>query len=356
MCCYAIENTERKGYFMKLQVPENYQPLLGLRDTEVAIKKLKDYFETALAYELYLTRVSAPLFVKPETGLNDNLNGTERPVSFDLLDDNGANVEVVHSLAKWKRKTLATYGFGVGEGIYTQMKALRPDEDSLSPIHSVYVDQWDWEKVINETTERSLATLKQTVQSIYKGIKETEAFVSESYGLTPFLPDDIKFVHSEELRKMYPDFSAKQREKAIAQEYGAVFLIGIGGALGDGKIHDVRAPDYDDWSTPTCEQYMGLNGDILVWNPVLEDAFEISSMGIRVSPEVLKEQLRVTGDEDRLEFDWHKALLQSKFPQTIGGGIGQSRLAMLLLQKQHIGQVQVGVWPQQTHAEVSGLL
>lgn len=236
------------------------------------------------------------------------------------------------------------------------MKALRPDEDSLSPIHSVYVDQWDWEKVICQRSERTLSRLQDTVKAIYTGIKQTEQFVSDSFGINTFLPSDITFVHSEDLRKMYPDFNAKQREKAIAQEYGAVFLIGIGGALGDGKIHDVRAPDYDDWSTPTADDYKGLNGDILVWNPVLDDAFEISSMGIRVSPEVLKAQLSITNDEDRLEFDWHKALLQGEFPQTIGGGIGQSRLAMLLLQKQHIGQVQVGVWPQHTHDAVVGLL
>ncbi|WP_076925782.1 aspartate--ammonia ligase [Pseudoalteromonas sp. EB27] len=320
------------------------------------ISKVKQFFSQQLETQLGLVEVQAPILAKVGDGTQDNLSGHENAVAVNVKAITDSRYEVVHSLAKWKRKTLATYGFSIGEGIYTQMKALRPDEDSLSPIHSVYVDQWDWEKVISETTERSLATLKQTVQSIYKGIKETEAFVRESYGLASFLPDDIKFVHSEELRKMYPDFSAKQREKAIAQEYGAVFLIGIGGVLGDGKIHDVRAPDYDDWSTPTCDQYMGLNGDILVWNPVLEDAFEISSMGIRVSPEVLKAQLSTTGDEDRLDFDWHKALLQSKFPQTIGGGIGQSRLVMLLLQKQHIGQVQVGVWPQQTHVEVSGLL
>jgi aspartate--ammonia ligase len=209
------------------------------------------------------------------------------------------------------------------------MKALRPDEDSLSPIHSVYVDQWDWEKVICQRTERTLSTLQDTVKAIYTGIKQTEQFVSESFGIAPFLPSEITFIHSEQLRKMYPDFSAKQREKAIAQEYGAVFLIGIGGALGDGKIHDVRAPDYDDWSTQTIDGYTGLNGDILVWNPVLEDAFEISSMGIRVSPDVLKAQLSITGDEERLAFDWHKALLEEAFPQTIGGGIGQSRLAIV---------------------------
>ena len=320
------------------------------------ISKVKQFFSQQLEQKLGLIEVQAPILAKVGDGTQDNLSGHENAVAVNVKAIADSRYEVVHSLAKWKRKTLGEYGFSQGEGIYTQMKALRPDEDSLSPIHSVYVDQWDWEQVICESTQRSLSTLKQTVETIYQAIKATEQYVSASFGLRAFLPAKITFVHSEELREMYPDFSAKQREKAIAQEYGAVFLIGIGGALSDGKIHDVRAPDYDDWSTPTCDQYMGLNGDILVWNPILEDAFEISSMGIRVSPEVLQAQLGITGDEDRLEFDWHKALLESKFPQTIGGGIGQSRLAMLLLQKQHIGQVQVGVWPAQTYDSVDGLL
>ncbi len=320
------------------------------------ISKVKQFFSQQLEQKLGLIEVQAPILAKVGDGTQDNLSGHENAVAVNIKAIADSRYEVVHSLAKWKRKILGEYGFSQGEGIYTQMKALRPDEDSLSPIHSVYVDQWDWEQVICESTQRSLSTLKQTVETIYQGIKATEQYVSASFSLRAFLPAKITFVHSEELRKMYPDFSAKQREKAIVQEYGAVFLIGIGGALSDGKIHDVRAPDYDDWSTPTCDQYMGLNGDILVWNPILEDAFEISSMGIRVSPEVLQAQLGITGDEDRLEFDWHKALLESKFPQTIGGGIGQSRLAMLLLQKQHIGQVQVGVWPAQTYDSVDGLL
>jgi len=320
------------------------------------ISKVKQFFSQQLEQKLGLIEVQAPILAKVGDGTQDNLSGHENAVAVNIKAIADSRYEVVHSLAKWKRKTLGEYGFSQGEGIYTQMKALRPDEDSLSPIHSVYVDQWDWEQVICESTQRSLSTLKQTVETIYQAIKATEQYVSASFGLRAFLPAKITFVHSEELREMYPDFSAKQREKAIAQEYGAVFLIGIGGALSDGKIHDVRAPDYDDWSTPTCDQYMGLNGDILVWNPILEDAFEISSMGIRVSPEVLQAQLGITGDEDRLEFDWHKALLESKFPQTIGGGIGQSRLAMLLLQKQHIGQVQVGVWPAKTYDSVDGLL
>lgn len=320
------------------------------------ISKVKQFFSQQLEQKLGLIEVQAPILAKVGDGTQDNLSGHENAVAVNIKAIADSRYEVVHSLAKWKRKTLGEYGFSQGEGIYTQMKALRPDEDSLSPIHSVYVDQWDWEQVICESTQRSLSTLKQTVETIYQSIKATEQYVSVSFDLRAFLPAKITFVHSEELRKMYPDLSAKQREKAIAQEYGAVFLIGIGGALSDGKIHDVRAPDYDDWSTPTCDQYMGLNGDILVWNPILEDAFEISSMGIRVSPEVLQAQLGITGDEDRLEFDWHKALLESKFPQTIGGGIGQSRLAMLLLQKQHIGQVQVGVWTAQTYESVDGLL
>lgn len=323
---------------------------------QLQISKVKQFFSQQLEQQLGLVEVQAPILAKVGDGTQDNLSGHENAVAVNVKAISDSSYEVVHSLAKWKRKTLATYGFSVGEGIYTQMKALRPDEDSLSPIHSVYVDQWDWEKVICQRSERTLSTLQDTVKAIYTGIKQTEQFVSESFGIAPFLPSDITFIHSEQLRKMYPDFSAKQREKAIAKEYGAVFLIGIGGALGDGKIHDVRAPDYDDWSTETIDGYNGLNGDILVWNPVLEDAFEISSMGIRVSPDVLKAQLSITGDEERLAFDWHKALLAESLPQTIGGGIGQSRLAMLLLQKQHIGQVQVGVWPKQTHDTVSGLL
>ncbi len=320
------------------------------------ISQVKHFFSQQLEQQLGLIEVQAPILARVGDGTQDNLSGHENAVAVNIKAIPDSRYEVVHSLAKWKRKTLGDHSFSHGEGIYTQMKALRPDEDSLSPIHSVYVDQWDWEKVICQDSERTLTTLKQTVEAIYTGIKKTEQFVSDKFGITPFLPSSITFVHSEELREMYPDFSAKQREKAIAQEYGAVFLIGIGGKLSDGKIHDVRAPDYDDWSTPTCDKYAGLNGDILVWNPLLEDAFELSSMGIRVSPDVLQKQLSMTSDEDRLEFDWHKALIQNKFPQTIGGGIGQSRLVMLLLQKPHIGQVQVSAWPQQTHAAFDGLL
>ncbi|MCQ8878970.1 aspartate--ammonia ligase [Pseudoalteromonas shioyasakiensis] len=320
------------------------------------ISKVKQFFSQQLEQQLGLVEVQAPILARVGDGIQDNLSGSENAVSVSVKTLPGSQFEVVHSLAKWKRKTLAQHGFAVGEGLYTNMKALRPDEESLSPIHSVYVDQWDWEKVICATSDRSIEKLKETVKALYKGLKATEQFVSHEFGITAFLPQEITFVHSEQLRQMYPDFTAKQREKAIAQEYGAVFLIGIGGQLGDGKIHDVRAPDYDDWSTQTCEQYSGLNGDILVWNPVLEDAFEISSMGIRVSPEALIKQLEITADQARLEFDWHKQLLADEFPQTIGGGIGQSRLAMLLLQKQHIGQVQVGVWSEKLKQEVAGIL
>ena len=262
---------------------------------------------------------------------------------------------MVHSLAKWKRKTLGQHDFSAGEGLYTHMKALRPDEDRLSPIHSVYVDQWDWERVMGDG-ERHLGTLKQTVEAIWSAMKATEAAVSEQFGLTPFLPEQIHFVHSETLQQRFPDLDAKGRERAIAKELGAVFLIGIGGKLADGKRHDVRAPDYDDWSTPVESGFAGLNGDILVWNPVLEDAFELSSMGIRVDAETLKRQLAITGDEDRLALEWHQSLLNGEMPQTIGGGIGQSRLTMLMLQLPHIGQVQCGVWPAHVQAEVSELL
>jgi aspartate--ammonia ligase len=318
---------------------------ISYQQAQQQISTVKRLFSEQLEQSLGLMEVQAPILAKIGDGIQDNLSGTEKAVSVKVKAIADAEFEVVHSLAKWKRKTLADHDFAVGEGLYTHMKALRPDEDSLSPIHSVYVDQWDWEKVICAQTERSLTGLKQTVRQLYQAIRYTEQNVARKFGLTPFLPESITFVHSEELRQMYPDFTAKQREKAIAQEYGAVFLIGIGGELGDGQIHDVRAPDYDDWSTPTCEKYSGLNGDILVWNPVLEDAFEISSMGIRVCPDTLQRQLKITDDSARLEHDWHQQLIAGNMPQTIGGGIGQSRLVMLLLQKQHIAQVQVGVWP-----------
>ena len=334
--------------------PANYKALLDLKQTELGIKQIKEFFQQNLSSELRLRRVTAPLFVLKGMGINDDLSGTERAVSFPIKDLGDAQAEVVHSLAKWKRLTLADYNIEPGYGIYTDMNAIRADEE-LGNLHSLYVDQWDWERVMGDG-ERQFSTLKSTVEAIWEGIKATEAAVSEEFGLAPFLPDQIHFVHSQELLSRYPELDAKGRERAIAKDLGAVFLVGIGGKLSDGHRHDVRAPDYDDWSTPSELGHAGLNGDILVWNPVLEDAFELSSMGIRVDADTLKHQLALTGDEDRLELEWHQALLRGEMPQTIGGGIGQSRLTMLLLQLPHIGQVQCGVWPAAVRESVPSLL
>ncbi|AZP31646.1 aspartate--ammonia ligase [Cronobacter sakazakii] len=319
------------------------------------ISFVKAHFSRQLEEKLGLLEVQAPILSRVGDGTQDNLSGCEKAVQVNVKTLPQAQFEVVHSLAKWKRKTLGQHDFSAGEGLYTHMKALRPDEDRLSPVHSVYVDQWDWERVMGDG-ERHLGTLKQTVESIWSAIKETELVAAERFGLTPFLPDAIHFVHSETLQRRFPELDAKGRERAIAKELGAVFLIGIGGKLADGKRHDVRAPDYDDWTTPTESGFAGLNGDILVWNPLLEDAFEISSMGIRVDADTLKRQLALTGDQDRLALEWHQALLNGEMPQTIGGGIGQSRLTMLLLQLPHIGQVQCGVWPEQVQSTVAELL
>ncbi|ELY4599677.1 aspartate--ammonia ligase [Cronobacter malonaticus] len=319
------------------------------------ISFVKAHFSRQLEEKLGLLEVQAPILSRVGDGTQDNLSGCEKAVQVNVKTLPQAQFEVVHSLAKWKRKTLGQHDFSAGEGLYTHMKALRPDEDRLSPVHSVYVDQWDWERVMGDG-ERHLGTLKQTVESIWSAIKETELAAAERFGLTPFLPDGIHFVHSETLQRRFPELDAKGRERAIAKELGAVFLIGIGGKLADGKRHDVRAPDYDDWTTPTESGFAGLNGDILVWNPLLEDAFEISSMGIRVDADTLKRQLALTGDQDRLALEWHQALLNGEMPQTIGGGIGQSRLTMLLLQLPHIGQVQCGVWPEQVQSTVAELL
>ena len=294
------------------------------------ISFVKSHFSRQLEERLGLIEVQAPILSRVGDGTQDNLSGCEKAVQVKVKALPDAQFEVVHSLAKWKRQTLGQHDFSAGEGLYTHMKALRPDEDRLSPLHSVYVDQWDWERVMGDG-ERQFSTLKSTVEAIWAGIKATEAAVSEEFGLAPFLPDQIHFVHSQELLSRYPDLDAKWRERAIAKDLGAVFLVGIGGKLSDGHRHDVRAPDYDDWSTPSELGHAGLNGDILVWNPVLEDAFELSSMGIRVDADTLKHQLALTGDEDRLELEWHQALLRGEMPQTIGGGIGQSRLTMLLL-------------------------
>ncbi|WP_272677555.1 aspartate--ammonia ligase [Providencia huaxiensis] len=319
------------------------------------ISFVKSYFSRLLEKELGLIEVQGPILSRLGDGTQDNLSGSEKAVQVKVKSIPGATFEVVHSLAKWKRKTLGRFGFSEGQGLYTHMKALRPDEDRLTPIHSVYVDQWDWEKVMADE-ERTLPYLKQTVGKIYKAIKETEAAVSKEFGLAPFLPDQIHFIHSEELLQRYPDLDAKGRERAIAKELGAVFLIGIGGKLSSGESHDVRAPDYDDWTTKNEDGFCGLNGDIIVWNPILQDAFELSSMGIRVSPECLTRQLDLTGDEKRMELEWHQALVKGEMPQTIGGGIGQSRLVMLLLQRQHIGQVQCGVWGAEMQESVEGML
>lgn len=318
----------------ELIIPVGYKTSLDIRETEVAIKKLKDFFEEKLAEKLNLTRVSAPLFVRKNTGLNDNLNGVERPVSFDIKAEENTELEIVHSLAKWKRMALYRYGFALGEGLYTDMNAIRRDED-LDNLHSIYVDQWDWEKVI-EKKDRNEATLRETVKAIYEVFKETEEYI---YSLYPFigktLPDEIYFITSQQLEDMYPELTPKEREDAICREKGAVFIMQIGGVLKSGKKHDGRAPDYDDWT---------LNGDILFWYPVLERAFELSSMGIRVDEEALIKQLKIAGCEERKHLEFHRMLLEGKLPYTMGGGIGQSRICMFFLRKAHIGEVQSGVW------------
>lgn len=318
----------------KLFIPQGYKPLLSLRETEVAIKELKDFFEDSLAKNLNLTRVSAPLFVNECSGLNDNLNGIERPVSFDMKAMPELNIQIVHSLAKWKRLALHRYDFKHGEGLYTDMNAIRRDED-LDNIHSIYVDQWDWEKIITKE-ERNLETLKETVKSIYKAFKDSEDFISSKYShIEKLLPEDIKFITSQELEDRYPDLTPKERETAICKEFGAVFIIGIGGKLSSGKKHDDRSPDYDDWT---------LNGDLLFYYPLFDKAVELSSMGIRVDEESLLKQLKITDCEDRKELPFHKMLLEGKLPYTIGGGIGQSRICMFFLRKAHIGEVQASMW------------
>jgi aspartate--ammonia ligase len=316
-----------------------------IRETERAIKEIKDFFQLNLATELNLTRVTAPLFVLAGTGINDDLNGVERPVSFPVKDLDDARAEVVHSLAKWKRLALAEYGFGRGFGLYTDMNAIRADE-TLDATHSLYVDQWDWELVMDES-QRNLAFLQKIVRKIYAAMKRLEFHLHDSYPNLPLeLPEEITFVHSEEALARYPKLSPREREDALAREYGAIFLVGIGGALSDGTIHDGRAPDYDDWSSPNDAGYRGLNGDIIFWNPVLDRGLELSSMGIRVSPAAMAEQLRLRGQQARQSLYFHRRLLAGELPQSIGGGIGQSRLCMHFLHKAHIGEIQVGLWPQ----------
>ena len=319
-----------------LILPEGYSSVIGVMENQRAIKNIKDYFQKELAFELKLLRVSAPLFVAPETGLNDNLNGVERTVSFTVKDIDEKPVEIVQSLAKWKRMALGKYGFKPGTGLYTDMNAIRRDEE-LDNLHSIYVDQWDWEKVIRRE-DRTEEYLHQVVRSIYRALKSLNDFVNRQYNeLKTDLPDEIFFITSQELEDRYPDLDAKARENEICREKRAVFVGKIGGALKSGEVHDGRAPDYDDWE---------LNGDILLWNDILESAFEISSMGIRVDEDAMKRQLKIAGAEDRMEMDFHTKILNRELPYSIGGGIGQSRLCMYFLRKAHIGEVQAAIWPE----------
>lgn len=319
----------------KTYIPEHYAPLLNLYDTQKAIGLLKRVFEDTLCGSLHLRRVSAPLFVEASSGLNDDLNGVERPVSFDIPAA-GREAQVVHSLAKWKRMALYHYHFPVGEGLVTDMNAIRRDED-LDNLHSAYVDQWDWEKIIT-AEDRNLDYLKNTVRAIVGALRDTQAFLRSVFpqlSVLPELPGEVTFVTSQELEDLYPDFTAKERENAFVREHPVSFLIGIGGKLRSGKPHDGRAPDYDDWN---------LNGDLLCWDSINGHAVELSSMGIRVSPESLDRQLTLAGCDDRRELPFHKMLLEGQLPLTMGGGIGQSRVSMLLLGKSHIGEVQVSLW------------
>ena len=330
---------------MSLIVPEGYSNALGsLENTEKAIKAVKDMFQENLSAQLALLRVTAPMTVLSGMGLNDDLSGVEKPVSFAVKGAGGAEAEIVHSLAKWKRMKLAQMGIPAGRGIYTDMNALRPEEE-LDNIHSIYVDQWDWEKVILPA-HRNLDFLKKTVRRIYEAVKVTEnKLYVEFPQIEPMLPEELFFIHSEELRAMYPELSPKERENEIVRQHKAVFIIGIGGLLSDGTVHDARAADYDDWSSENEDGYKGLNGDLLLWNPVLEMAFEISSMGIRVDSGTLSRQLALRGEENKSGLLYHRMLLEGELPLTIGGGIGQSRLCMFLLRKAHIGEIQSSIWP-----------
>ena len=331
---------------MSITIPKGYKPALDQRMTERAIKFVKDTFERELASELRLSRVTSPRFVKANSGINDDLNGVERPVRFNVGNMNEQPMEIVQSLAKWKRMALADLGFSAGTGIYTDMDAIRPDDD-IDNIHSIYVDQWDWERVMGPD-ERNLDFLKKIVCGVYEVIKRTEFLVAQNYpSITQTLPEHIKFIHAEEARALYPDLTPVEREKKLAKEYGAIFIIGIGMPLTDGVFHGGRAPDYDDWSTPNSDGFYGLNGDIIVWDSVRNDSLELSSMGIRVSPQSLLNQLEIRGCKERADLYWHRRLLAGEYPQTIGGGIGQSRICMFLLRKAHIGEVQASVWPEE---------
>ena len=324
-----------------LVIPANYRSELNLYETQEAISTIKTFFQQALSEQLTLLRVTAPLFVTPESGLNDNLNGIERPVDFDIKEQDGKTAEIVQSLAKWKRYALKKYGFHPGEGLYTDMNAIRRDEVADN-IHSIYVDQWDWEKIILKE-QRNKETLKEVVRKVYKAIKKTEKYMSIRYDyIEEILPKDIFFITSEELAEMYPGYTSKEREDKIAKLKGAVFIMGIGHEMSNGERHDGRAPDYDDWN---------LNGDIIVWYPLLNRALELSSMGIRVDKEALENQLKISGCEDRAELPFQKAVINGQLPYTVGGGIGQSRLCMFYLRKAHIGEVQCSIWPEDMREE-----
>ena len=331
--------------------PKGYKSILGALTTESAIKFVKDTFQRELSGALCLSRATSPMFVEKGKGINDDLNGVERPVSFSVPRIN-KDMEVVHSLAKWKRMFLADHSFQPHTGIYTDMNALRPD-DTVDAIHSVYVDQWDWEMVIN-SEDRNLKYLKKVVREIYASIKRTEFLLSQQFSmLKPRLPEEITFIHTREAEDMYPNLTPKEREYELAKKHGAIFLIGIGGDLKNGKPHDGRAPDYDDWTTENEDGYKGLNGDIIVYNPIRDESLELSSMGIRVNKESLLEQLKIRNEEKRVDLYWHQRLLNGEFPLTIGGGIGQSRLCMFLLQKAHLGEVQASVWSDETVNEAN---
>ncbi|MCR4631521.1 MAG: aspartate--ammonia ligase [Treponema sp.] len=326
-----------------MTLPDKYTSILSAKQTEHAIVAIKDFFQLALSTELNLTRVTAPLFVGSGRGINDDLNGVERPVSFPVKALNDYRMEIVQSLAKWKRLKVTSLELPPEFGIYTDMNALRPDED-LDPIHSIYVDQWDWEMAI-DPKNRTVEYLKSVVRKVYRCIQRAEFYIYDRYPqITPILPKEITFFYADDLQKQYPNLTSKERENKVAKEYGAVFIIGIGGKMGDGTIHDGRAPDYDDWITETENGHHGLNGDILVWNPVHNCALELSSMGVRVSPESLQAQLKERGMEERAKLEFHSKLLKGELTQTLGGGIGQSRLCMFLLRKAHIGETQVSVW------------
>ncbi|MBO7631165.1 MAG: aspartate--ammonia ligase [Lachnospiraceae bacterium] len=330
----------------RIVIPEGYHSPLCMKETQIANKKIKDFFQRELATQLNLYRVSAPLFVPKDSGLNDNLNGVERPVAFDMRDSDGV-MEIVHSLAKWKRMALGKYGFHTGEGLYTDMNAIRRDEDTDN-IHSVFVDQWDWEKII-EKKDRNVETLRSVVKSVYEALRVTEKYVANQYEYVQcILPEEITFITTQELLDRYPDKTAKEREYMAAKEYGAVFLMKIGDLLSNGEKHDGRAPDYDDWE---------LNGDIIVYYPALDIPLELSSMGIRVDEDSLVSQLKKAGCPERAELPFQKALIEKKLPYTIGGGIGQSRICMFYLRKVHIGEVQSSVWPEgvRAYAEKRGV-